>query len=585
MHNGAPDITTLAILKGAFRSITDEMSQVVLRTARTPVFKLAKDFSCTICDWEARQVVQGDAELPVQVGSIGFVCRAVAEAYAGDVHPGDLFLCNDPEVGGIHLNDVALLRPIFHQGELLFWAATRGHWLDIGGPVPADLARAQSDSYGEGIRLPPIRVHRAGRPIPDVMRLIFANIRFAERQTSDMLALTAAADIAAKRLIALVEKYGTDTVKQGIETLYAMTEQRVRNAIAALPDGSATGHAWLSAREGNDHIELTARVTIEGDELHVALDSPAQLHDVRNSPFGATHAAAGHAIAVALGITPPFDAGLYRPLHIDYGPKGTIMNARVPPAATLGCTTQPFCEIVDCVRAAMSQLIPAERQTAGWGASGSIVLSGLHPESGEFYAHFHPNGGTTAGSGAAHGTDGWSGVGSENTSGAVQKESIELLEYELPFRIKRLEYRVDSGGAGRWRGGLGFDCEWVPIDHRQTARYHATVDTFPALGVAGAHSTLTDCKLGDRIVYAPDGTSTRVGGVSRTHAERGGWFESHAPGGGGVGDPFERDPQRVADDVRNGLVSIEGALVDYRVVLDPDSGAVDRGATQVLREQ
>ena len=583
--SSSPDVTTLAILKGAFRSITNEMSHVVLRTARTPVFKLAKDFSCTLCDWEARQIVQGESELPVQVGSIQFICKAVADAYAGDVQPGDLFLCNDPEFGGIHLNDVGLLRPIFYRDELLFWAVTRGHWLDIGGPVPADLVKAQSDSHGEGVRMPPTRVHRAGEPVADMMRLIFANIRFPERQKSDMLALTAATDIAAKRLLALVEKYGVGTVKSGIETLYDMTDRRVRAAIAELPDGTAGGSAWMSAREGNDHIELKAEVTIDGDELYVSLDSPPQLRDVRNSPFGATHAAAVHAIAVGLGIAPPFDAGLSRALHIDYGPVGTVMNAKVPPAATLGCTTQPFCEIIDCVRAAMSQLIPAERQTAGWGAPGAIVLSGIHPDTDEFYAHFHPNAGTVAGSGAAYGYDGWSGVGSENSSGAIQKESIELLEYEMPFHIRHMEYRTDSGGAGRWRGGLGLNCEWVPRDHRQTSRYHATIDTFPALGVGGAHSTLTSRKLGERLVYSAAGTASRAGGASRPHAERGGWFEFHAPGGGGVGDPFERDPERVAQDVRNGLVSVEGARAEYGVVFDPGADRVDTMATGKLRHR
>ncbi|MBT4491202.1 MAG: hydantoinase B/oxoprolinase family protein, partial [Rhodospirillaceae bacterium] len=145
------DITTLATMQGALTSITDEMSQVVIRTARSPVFKLAKDFSCTLCDWQSRQMIQGDAELPVHVGSIPFVCRAVAEAYQGNIAPGDTFLCNDPAFGGLHLNDVALLRPIFVDDELLFWAVIRAHWLDIGGPSPADLRRAQSDSYGEGI--------------------------------------------------------------------------------------------------------------------------------------------------------------------------------------------------------------------------------------------------------------------------------------------------------------------------------------------------------------------------------------------------------------------------------------------------
>ena len=580
-----PDITTLAILKGAFSSITNEMSNVVLRTARTPVFKLAKDFSCTLCDWESRQIVQGEAELPVQVGSIAFVCKAVAQAYAGDVQPGDLYLCNDPQVGGIHLNDVALLRPIFYRDELLFWAATRGHWLDIGGPMPADLAKAQSDSYGEGLRIPPTRIHRAGEPVADMMRLIFANIRFPERQMSDLLALTAAADIAAKRLLGLVDKYGAKTVKNGIEALYDMTESRVRSAIAALPDGRASGSAWLSARQGDDHIELKAEVVIKGDELFVTLNSPPQLLDVRNSPFGATFAATVHAVAVGLGIDPPFDAGLARPLHIDCGPQASVMNAKVPPGATLGCTTQPFCEIVDCVRAALSQLIPSERLTAGWGTSGSIVLSGIHPETAEFYAHFHPNGGTVAGSGAAYGFDGWSGVGSENSSGAIQKESIELLEYELPFHVRHLEYRTDSAGAGRWRGGLGLDCEWVPLEHRQTARYHATIDTFPALSVGGARSAMVSSKLGERLVYSPEGASRRIGGASRAHAERGGWFETRAPGGGGVGDPFERDPEKVARDVRNDLVSVEGARIEYGVVLDCVSGDVDSSATHKLRRR
>ena len=217
------------------------------------------------------------------------------------------------------------------------------------------------------------------------------------------------------------------------------------------------------------------------------------------------------------------------------------------------------------------------------GTSGSIVLSGVHPQTDEFYAHFHPNAGTVAGSGAAYGYDGWSGVGSENSSSAIQKKSIELLEYELPFHVRHMEYRTDSGGAGRWRGGLGVNCEWVATDHRQTARYHSTIDTFPALSVGGAQSVFESRKVGERLVYSPQGEPSRVGGASRSHAERGGWFETRAPGGGGVGDAFERDPARVAEDVLNALVSIEAARTAYGVVIDPDSGAVDAAATDQLR--
>jgi len=362
-----------------------------------------------------------------------------------------------------------------------------------------------------------------------------------------------------------------------------MTERRVRKAIAALPDGSQQGESWLSAREGDAHMKLSATVTVMGDDMAIILASPPQLREVRNSPFGASHAAVGHAVTIALGLQPPFNDGLYRALSIDYGPLGTITNAQVPPAPTLGCTTQPFCEIVDCVRDALSKIIPQERQTAGWGPAASIVLAGNHPETGDFYVHFHPNGGSSGGGGAAYGADGWSGVGSENSGGAVLKEPVELLEYEMPFLVHRLEYRTDSGGAGRWRGGLALDTEWEPIDHEQTARFHGTIDTFPALGVQGAKSTLLEPKLGQRNAIDPDGGVRKSGGASRLHSTRGGRFEMCPPGGGGVGDPFTRDPGAVRHDVINGYVSITGAALDYGVVIDPESHAVDAVETARLR--
>jgi N-methylhydantoinase B len=579
------DITTLATMQGALRSIVDEMSHVMVRTARTPVFKLAKDFSCTVCDWECRQLVQGDAELPVQVGAISFVCRAVAKAYEGDIHPGDYFLCNDPAHGGLHVHDMALLQPIFIEDELVFWAVIRAHWLDIGGPASADLRRAQSDCYGEGLRVPPIKIYDRGQRLDNIIDFYFANLRFPDKQNSDMLSMMAACNIAAIRLVALIDKYGMMQARACVEELYDRMEQRVRRAIQALPDGSYTGNSWMAAREGDAHIEFTAEVTVQGDTLSVVLHSPPQLRDVRNSPFGATHAAVGHAVAIALGVAPPFNEGLYRPLNIDYGPYGSITNAQVPPAPTQGCTTQPFCEIVDCVRAAMSKVIPAERQTAGWSAAASTNLAGINPETDLYYAHFHPNGGSSGGAGAVYGLDGWSGTGAENSAGAVHKEPVELLEYEMPFRLHRLEYRTDSGGAGRWRGGVAVDCEWEPLNHGQTARFNGVIDTFPALGVDGAKSTLIEPKLGERRAIDPDGTIRSSRGDSRIHSESGGRLELRPPGGGGVGDPFLRDPELVRADVLDGLVSLKGAALDYGVVLDPESLIIDEQKTQELRNQ
>ncbi|MBT6984257.1 MAG: hydantoinase B/oxoprolinase family protein, partial [Rhodospirillaceae bacterium] len=400
---------------------------------------------------------------------------------------------------------------------------------------------------------------------------------------SDMLAMIAAAEIAGRRLTTMAHKYGVEVTKAGVEALYEMTERRVRKAIGALPDGVSQGCSWLSAREGDDHIKIAAEVTVSGEEMSINLTSPTQLREVRNSPFGATHAAVGHAVTIALGLQPPFNDGVYRPLTIDYGPLGTLTNAQVPPAPTLGCTTQPFCEIVDSVRDALSKIIPMERQTAGWGPAASIVLAGIHPDTGNFYGHFHPNGGSSGGGGAAYGADGWSGVGSENSGGAVLKEPVELLEYEMPFLVSRLEYRMDSGGAGKWRGGLALDTEWEPIDHEQTARFHGTIDTFPALGVQGAKSTLLEPKLGQRNAIDPDGSVRKSGGASRLHSMRGGRLEMCPPGGGGVGDAFARDVEAVRQDVINGYVSIQGAALDYGVVIDPVTHAINGAETEKLR--
>jgi len=578
------DITTLTTISGALSTVVDEMSNVVLRTARSPVFKLAKDFSCSLCDWQGRQLVQGDAELPVQVGSIPLVCRAVAATYEGRVFPGDVFLCNDPAFGGTHLNDTALLQPVFCESELSFWAIVRAHWLDIGGVSPSDLRNAQSDIYGEGVRIAPIKIIERGEHRSDIMRLLFDNFRFPKQQNSDMLSMMAACSVASRRLLEIVARYGKKSFFACIEEIYDRNESRARNAIAALPDGTVEGFSYMSARSGDERFKIRTKLTISGDRLQINLSGPPQLRDVRNSPFGATHAAAYHAAAISLGLKPPFNDGIFRAIEIDYGPLGTIVNAQVPPSPVLGCTTQPFNEIIDSVRAAFSQIIPKERLTAGWGAAAATSLAGINPQTNRFYAHFHPNA-AAGGSGATWGNDGWSSVGSEGAGGAVQRESIELLEYEMPMLVHSLEYRTDSGGAGRWRGGIAMDCAWEPLGHGQTSRFHGTIEHIAALGVGGAFSTLLAPKLGRRTAIDPDGTERDANGDSRIHSVAGGTLRMRPPGGGGVGDPFERPPETVLDDVFDGLVSIEGARLDYGVVIDANRLEVDRVATEELRKR
>ena len=340
----------------------------------------------------------------------------------------------------------------------------------------------------------------------------------------------------------------------------------------------------MSTRSGIGRHEIKTTLVISGNRLQIFLSGPAQLRDVRNSPFGATHAAAYHAAAISLGLKPPFNHGVFRVIEIDYGPLGTIVNAKVPPAAVLGCTTQPFNEIIDSVRVAFSKVVPKERLTAGWGAAAATSLAGVNPKTNEYYAHFHPNA-AAGGSGATWGCDGWASVGSEGAGGAVQRESVELLEYEMPMIIHKLQYRTDSGGAGRWRGGVAMDCEWEAIDHEQTSRFHGTIEHIPAVSVGGAQSVLIKPKLGQRLVIDPDGTPHDADGDSRLHAQIGGRFDLRPPGGGGVGDPFLRPEGKVLEDVQNGYVSTDGARQDYGCVIDPETGALDEAATKMLRKR
>lgn len=580
----ATDITTLSTISGALSSVVDEMSSVVIRTARSAVFKLAKDFSCSLCDWDGRQLVQGDAELPVQVGSIPLVCRAVAKAFEGRVYAEDVFLCNDPVCGGTHLNDVALLRPIFEGDELFCWTVIRAHWLDIGGVAMADLRRAQTDVYGEGLRLAPIKIIEKGRNRQDILDLLFDNFRFQKQQRSDMLSMMAACTVAEKRMRALLSRYGLETFKSCVEELYDRNEQKARKAIMQLQDGVYHGSAFMSAREGDHNYEIKTELKVFGDQLKISLSAPPQLRDVRNSPFGATQAAVYHSAAISLRLKPPFNDGIFRTIEIDYGPLGTIVNAQVPPAAVLGCTSQPFNEIIDSVRMAFTEVIADENKTAGWCAASPTTLSGVDPDTDTFYAHYHPNA-AAGGSGATWGGDGWSAVGSEGTGGAVQRESIELVEHELPIRFHSMEYRTDSAGAGHWRGGLGMDCSWEAIDHEQTSRFHGTIEHLPPVSVAGAKSTLMAPKIGQRFAIDADGTRRAANGASRLHAQKNGSFEMRPPGGGGVGDPFGRPLDKVVEDVRNGYVSVGGARLDYGCVIDPNTFEPDIQATRELRRK
>jgi N-methylhydantoinase B len=574
------DPITVAIVQGTLESVTRQMSTTMERTARSPIFKNSHDYSNSIFDWNTRQVVRGANELPVHIGSMTTACKGVADFFGDDVHPGDIIYHNDPLTGGGHLPDMVVFKPIFYEGELIFWSGNKAHMIDTGGSIAGGYHPLAEEIYQEGIRIPPVKIYEQGRERKDVINLILSNLRYPDLQHGDLLAQMAAANIAERNLLAMLQKYGKQTVKDCIEELLDIGERNMRVQISSWPDGVFAGSALVEGVHDLEDLEIKAKVTIKGDEMTVNLCAPQQVRNYQNSYFGNTISAIYHAVLVYSGLHPPFNDGVFRPIKLDLGPKGTIVNATLPAACSLATTT-PFGSILDAVEDAMSKVVPADKLCAGWGHALITIATGINPRDNRTYSHLPLIGSTAVGSGAVWGIDGRStGIGVSD--GAPRKESTEELEYEFPWYVHRMEFCVDSGGAGKWRGGPGIEFEFEPIGHRLEMSLSGEGERIPAMGIGGAKSKFIGPKLSRR--YCIEGGEKRVV-HSGTKEKLGvdGRFLIQLCGGGGVGNGFERDPERVREDVINELVTIKGAAEDYGVVINPEALEIDGEATKKAR--
>jgi N-methylhydantoinase B len=573
---------TLAVVAGALESITRDMSLVMLRTARSIIFKSCKDFSNTIFDSSARIVAQGEDELPLHLGSMIAAMRSIMKFFGDDIYPGDLIYHNDPETGGAHMMDTSVFRPIFYRDELLFWSGNKAHLTDIGGSVAGGYNPIAEDLYAEGLRVPPLKIHERGKERRDVINLIMANIRYTHLQLGDLKAQMATAAFAEKRLIQLLDKYGKQTIKDCVDELNDITEQKMRALIASWPDGTYEGENWVEEGRKTEEFKIKAIITVSGDQLKVELCSPPQVKAYINSYFGNSIAAAYSAVISFTGFQHPFNSGLYQPITIDCGPKGTVTNPTIP-APTSASTTTVGQNIMDAVRDAMCKLVPPGRRHAGWQHSTTTTSWGIDPTTNQTYAYLHLIG-MTGGGGAAAGRDGWPGLGTEASAGGAIRGDIEDAEIENPILIRRSLMRTDSGCAGKWRGGLGQTYEFQPVDHVCMIGAGGEGEKFLSISIDGAESKLIDLKLASR--YISDGeTKRRVPRNSLVEMNENQSLILHSAGGGAIGDPFERDPEMVLRDVIDEKVSLEGAREEYGVAIDPETLQIDVEDTIRLRKE
>jgi N-methylhydantoinase B len=583
---GTVDAVLVAIVQGTLASIQAEMTATLRQSGRSNVATIARDYSHAIFDENAEMILQGE-DLPAHLGSLMFGVKGVASYFAGDVRPGDVYYHNDPSCGGSHLPDMCAYLPVFIEGELAFWAVSKLHVVDAGGPVAGSYNRDARDVFAEGLRIPPVRLVENGKVREDVLNLILANIRSPHHQSGDIRAQLGAVRVAERRLRQVCAKYGLDVVRRCGAELQDLADREMRTMIARVPDGVTRASVLLEdIGHGFGDMYLHAEATVVGELLNIRLDSPPQIPYYFNSYEANTVSGAYLGIIMWAQLAPPYNAGLYRAISVDCGPEGTVLNARLPAPHALS-TSVPNENVALAVHAALSDAY-STRKIGGWGSSYGLKLSGPDPRSPDghgFVYNFIAS--LISGTGAIEGTmDGWPTSGPANCLGGLTCGDTELFEAVYPLVLHKYAIRQDSGGAGRWRGGCGNDFTLeplVPIEVATTGQGYKK----PANAVGGARNGLPERKTAVSAVERADGTREPVLSNLRFELAPGQRFTSANPGGGGCGDPLTRPAHQVLADVLDGYVSIEAAEIEYGVVVRPGEAGelqVDPGATNELRE-
>lgn len=574
------DPITLSVVRGVLETTQREMTLALEKTARSSVFNLAHDYSNALFNHVPEMIMQGQ-DIPIHLGSLIPAMKAVAGYFGNDIHPGDVILHNDPAYMGSHMIDTCMYKPVFYKDELVFWTVCKGHLTDIGGPVPAGYNPAATEIYAEGLRIPPVKLYDKGVKRYDVFNLLLTNMRARRDQEGDFNAQLGAVQVGERNLIAMLDKYGLDQTRACIDELMSMADRQMRALIRSVPDGTYTGVSTIEdAGHGLGDLDITATVTVTDDTCRIRIDSPGQIPYFINSYEGNSYSGVYLGVMMFAQLPPPYNEGLYRCFDVDMGPKGTICNA-VEPAPHMNCTTTPMETLTDAVRLAFEEAVP-DKVSAGWGHANGCNIAGWDSRHEEEYVTM-VLASLICGAGATPTQDGWHACGPECCFGALTSGDVELLEYSYPIVIHGYGLMTDSAGAGKYRGGSGTRWEVEPLDKPMDFITFGEGRKYPATGAFGAKSRMIEPKVG-RIEISRGGKVEMIKQNIIETIHPGERAANINPGGGGYGDPYEREVDAVVWDVKNGLVSIEGAHADYGVVFaDPEKLVVDMAATSEVR--
>jgi N-methylhydantoinase B len=557
------DPATFEIVKNTLYKIAEEMRVVLAKTAYSPLLKSAGDYSCGVFDARGEMVAQGP-DLPIHLGSMPDAVRAVVAAFAGDVHEGDVFIHNDPYFGGSHLPDVNVVRPAFHEKRLIGYACLRAHWPDVGSSTPGSYG-AVTDIFGEGLRIPPLRLINRGRLNVDVEKLILANVRTPDERKGDLGAQLAATLRASQRLEALARRHGGAELTRYMGEVMDYSERLMRAALSDLPDGEGAfedycdGDGIADDKSGNDaRFRIRLHVKKQNDRLIVDFaGTDAQLKGPMNAPLSVTASGVycGLKTAIDPGNLIPPNSGCWRTIEIR-APKDSLVNAQFP-APVVYANHEISHRVADMVMGALANFMPEQVMACSQGTSAILTIGGIDPRSGRPYVSYET---VKGGFGARPNKDGINTIASGISN--TMNTPVEVMEAAFPVRIERYEINPDSGGAGRYRGGCGAIRVWRLLPGANaTGALCMERMTSPPFGLLGGNAGAAAAVT----LATPDGATRHLPSKGAFEAPAGSVISMLTPGSGGFGEPAERDRAAIARDLREGYVSAAHVARDYGI--------------------
>jgi N-methylhydantoinase B len=568
----ARDPFALDLIKNALASAADEMALTIARTARSFVVREALDFSTALFLPGGELIAQGTC-LPFHLGAMPFAVSSVMTSFAGDIHPGDLFMTNDPYDGSTHLPDIVLVKPVFADAIQIGWVAALAHMTDIGGRVAGGNASDSTEVYQEGLRLPPCKLWRAGVQQESLVRIIERNVRVPEKVIGDLRALISACIIGERELHRLASRYGVEEFFEYCLELLNFTERATRAEIAKLPKGTWTFVDYIDSDGIDpDPIRFVATVTIRSDDMTIDFTGTApQVRGAINCVYPFTRSTALACVRSIIDLSIPNNSGYFRPIEV-IAPEGTIVNPRPPAAvAARGLTG---IRIADTVFGALAQALPDLIPACGSNLPEVGISFGSTDESGRADVYLEFLLASWGGGPDRDGMDACTGlmVNYSNTP-------AEMIEADLPLAIKRYAFIPDSGGPGLFRGGLAIERHVQFKTRRATLQIRSDRRDHPPYGrnggSAGSPSNVTIARASGSEELCPAKFLTTV------HA--GDVLKVRLAGAGGYGAPYQRDPAAVLDDIADEKISLDHARQAYGVILHAGTSRIDEEATASMR--